>query len=201
MIPGIRINGEGIAYDEWKDELFEVEMISYCLFCNTMKCGSIALLLPKRMAVKAISPRIVQRKWVKGKCFEEESDFLPGYVFLYADTPLQEFGALWSVDGVLRLLGRKEEGYRLAGEDKAFADMLYANEGMIGILKAYEVGDRIRLSAESLPGYEGEVIKVDRRKGRAQILIRFDEKEIKLWAGFDLISKVPEQQDESLQGM
>ena len=40
-----------------------------------------------------------------------------------------------------------------------------------------------------MPGYEGEVVRVDRRKGRAQVLIHFDKKEIKLWVGFDLISK------------
>ena len=167
----------------------EGEMFSYCLFCNTTKCESIASLLPTRIECRAVSPKIIHRKWVKGKCFEEVSDYLPGYVFLYTETPLQAFGMLWTIDGVLRLLGRQEEGYRLTGEDKRFADMLYASQGMIGILKAYEAGDRIRLAAESLPGYEGEVIKVDRRKGRAQILIRFDDKEIKLWVGFELIDK------------
>ena len=168
-------------------------MDSYCLFCHTTKCELIASLLPKRIACRAISPKIVQRKWIKGKSFEEVSDYLPGYVFLYTDDRLQEFGILRSMDGVLRLLGKQEDGYRLTGEDKRFADMLYANKGVIGILKAYEVGDRIRLAAESLPGYEGEVIRVDRRKGRAQISIRFDEKEIKLWVGFELIGKAPEQ--------
>ena len=167
-------------------------MISYCLFCNTTKCEAIAALLPKRIGGSAISPKIVQRKWIKGQCVEEVRDYLPGYVFLYTDTPLQEYRMLWSVDGVLRLLGRAEDGYRLTGEDECFASMLYAKEGMIGILKAYEVGDRIRLAAESLPGYTGEIVKVDRRKGRAQVLIRFDEKEIKLWAGFDLIERAPE---------
>ena len=78
----------------------------------------------------------------------------------------------------MRLLGRREEGYRLSGEDERFANMLLANQGVIGILKAYEVGDRIRLTGEALPGYAGEVIKVDRRKGRAQVLIHFDDKEV-----------------------
>ncbi len=161
----------------------------YCLFCNSMKSESVALLLPKRIDCRAISPKIIQRKWIKGKCFEEVKDYLPGYVFLYTDDPLREFRVLWSVEGVFRLLGKREEGFLLCGEDARFADMLYANQGVIGILKAYEVGDRIFLTGDSLPGYEGEVVRVDRRKGRAQVLIHFDKKEIKLWVGFDLISK------------
>lgn len=163
----------------------------YCLFCNTIKSESVASLLPKRMDCRAISPKIIQRKWIKGQCFEEIKDYLPGYVFLYTDEPLRDFRALWSVEGVLRLLGRREEGYLLNGDDAHFADMLYTNHGVIGILKAYEVGDRIVLAGESLPGFEGEVIRVDRRKGRAQVLIHFDEREIKLWVGFNLIRKAP----------
>lgn len=168
----------------------------YCLFCNSMKSGSVASLLPKRIDCRAISPKIIQRKWIKGKCFEEVKDYLPGYVFLYTDAPLREFRALWSVEGVFRLLGRQEEGFLLSGEDARFAEMIYANQGVIGILKAYEVGDRIFLTGESLPGYAGEVVRVDRRKGRAQVLIHFDEKEIKLWVGFDLIDKASEADTE-----
>ena len=154
-----------------------------------MKSESVAALLPKRIDCRAISPKIIQRKWIKGKCFEEVKDFLPGYVFLYTNDPLREFRVLWSVEGVFKLLGRREEGFLLSDDDARFAEMIYANQGVIGILKAYEVGDRIFLSGEFLPGYEGEVIRVDRRKGRAQILIHFDEREIKLWVGFDLIDK------------
>ncbi len=162
-------------------------MNCYCLFCQTTRCGSIASLLSKEAGCRAIAPKLVQRKWVKGACVEEVRDLLPGYVFVYTHEPLGTFDGLRGPDGVLHLLGRSEDGYRLQGEDERFARMLYENGGVIGILQAYEAGDRIRLQAASLPGYEGEVVKVDRRKGRAQVLIRFDEKEIKLWVGFDLI--------------
>ena len=170
-----------------------IEMNVYCLFCNSTKCESVASQLSARIGCRAISPKIVQRKWVKGKCVEEINDYLPGYVFLYTEKPIREFRKMWTVEGVLRLLGRREEGYRLSGGDLRFANMICANDGVIGIIKAYEEGDRIKLTDESLPGYEGDIIKVDRRKGRAQILVRFDSKEVKLWVGFDLISKVPDE--------
>ena len=150
--------------------------------------------LSERTGCRAISPKIVQRKWVKGKCMEEVNDFLPGYVFLYTDEPIRDFRTLWTVEGVLRLLGRREEGYLLSGGDLRFANAVYVNDGVIGFFKAYEEGDRIRLADESLPGYEGDIIKVDRRKGRALIVIRFDNKEVRMWIGFDLIKKVPEDE-------
>lgn len=162
-------------------------MECYCLFCKTPRCASIASLLSNRPGYSAISPKLVQRKWVKGSCVEEVRDLLPGYVFVYTEEPLEAYDALRALDGVLRLLGRSEDGYRLDGEDERFARMLHDNGGVIGILRAFEAGDRIRLAADALPGYEGEIIQVDRRKGRAQVLIRFDEREIRLWVGFDLI--------------
>jgi len=167
-------------------------MTSYCLFCNTTRCGLIAELLQQRLNCEAISPKIVQRKWVKGQCFEEKKDYLPGYVFLYAREPLPSLREAFSIDGVIRFLGEKDDGYRLRGEDERFAAMLYENEGTIGIMKAYRVGDRIRLVDSAFSGLAGEILRVDRRKGRAEVCIRFDEKDFHVWVGFDVIGTLPE---------
>lgn len=169
-------------------------MFCYCLFCSTTKCESAATLLGDMLCCRTISPKIIQRKWIKGKCTEEVRDYLPGYVFLYSDAPLADYGKLWTVDGVLRLLGQKEEGYLLTGGDRRFAEYLYRRNGMIGILKAYEEGDRVKLADSSFLGLSGEIIKLDRRKGRAQVQFRFDEKEIKAWVGYDLIDEVPSEE-------
>ena len=162
---------------------------SYCLFCRTGRCDAVALALDRSLPCRAISPKIVRRKWVSGKCLEEIRDCLPGYVFAYFDEPVADPGKLWAQDGVLRLLGQREDGYLLQGEDLRFARMLLEKEGVIGIMKAYEEGDRIRLADTSLPGYSGEIVRVDRHRGRAQVLIRFDDREVKIWVGFDLIEK------------
>ena len=55
-------------------------MYSYCLFCATVKCEAIALAIRQKFGYTAFSPSIIQRKWVKGKCFEEKRAYLPGYV-------------------------------------------------------------------------------------------------------------------------
>ena len=162
---------------------------SYCLFCRTGRCDAVAQALQQALPCRAISPKIVQRKWVAGRCEEEIRDYLPGYVFAYFHEPLEDPRKLWAQDGVIRLLGQKEDGYLLKGEDLRFAGMLLAKDGVIGILKAYEEGDRIRLTDASIPGYSGEIIRVDRHRGRAEVLIRFDDREVKIWVGFDLIEK------------
>ena len=136
----------------------------------------------------AFSPKIIQRKWVKGKCYEETNSYLPGYVFLFSDTPIQAFREIKQIDGVLRFLGEKETGYVLYENDHRFAEMILANHGQIGIFKAYEIGNHVYLTKESLAGMEGEIVKLDRRKGRAQVEFQFDSRSFKIWVGFDLMT-------------
>lgn len=164
-------------------------MEAYCLFCNTVKCESIAAELNRRFHYEAYSPKIIQRKWVKGKCFEETRDYLPGYVFLYSDCSIKELAQIRSVDGVLRLLGEKEDGYRLFGDDLKFADMILQKRGTIGVLKAVEVGDRVRINKESLAGADGEIKKIDRHKGRAKVQFTFDQRSFQIWVGIDIVDK------------
>ncbi len=163
-------------------------MVSYCLFCNTNRCTQIASEIRKQFGLTAFSPKIIQRKWVKGKCYEETTNYLQGYVFVYSDTPIQTFREIKQIDGVLRFLGEKETGYVLHHDDQRFAEMIFANQGRIGIFKAFEIGNRVYLTKESLAGLEGEIVKLDRRKGRAQVEFRFDSRSFRIWVGFNLVS-------------
>ena len=164
-------------------------MYSYCLFCNTQKRAEVAELLKRRNGWVTLCPRIVQRKWVKGTAFEEVHDFLPGYLFVYTREPIDNPRALRRWDHVLRCLGDPEMGYVLQGGDLAFAEMLYQNDGTIGILKAYHEGDRVKLAKGALGKFEGEIIKLDRVKGRAQIQYQFDGAVYKTWVGLDMIDE------------
>ena len=67
--------------------------------------------------------------------------------------------------------------------------VLYDMDGTLGILKAYQEGDRVKLDSHLYHGFEGEIIRLDRRKGRAQIRFDFDGREQKVWVGYDLMEK------------
>lgn len=162
-------------------------MYAYCLFCNTVKCGMVAAAIRQKYGYEAFSPKIIQRKWVKGECFEEIRDYLPGYVFVFSERPVDDLRELYAMEGVLRCLGERENGYRLAGEDLRFAGMLHANGGVIGIMKAYREGDRVKLVRDAMGGFEGEIVRLDRRKGRAQIQFGFDGSQIRVWVGYEMI--------------
>ncbi len=165
-------------------------MEAYCLFCNTNRCRQIASEIYRKFGFTAYSPAIIQRKWIKGRCCEESKDYLPGYVFLYSDVPIRSFREIIQIDGVLRFLGDKETGFALRDDDRTFAETIYKRQGQIGVFKAFEVGKRVYLTKESLAGMEGEIVKLDRRKGRAQVAFRFDSKSFRIWIAYDMITEV-----------
>ncbi len=162
-------------------------MYSYCFFCNTVKCALVAAAIRQKFGYAAFSPKIVQRKWIKGACHEEVRDYLPGYVFVYSERPITEFREIRVMEGVLRCLGQRDDDYRLQGNDRKFAEMLYAHNGTIGIVKTYREGDRVKLCREMMGGFEGEIIKLDRRKGRALLQFSFDGNCLQVWVGYEMI--------------
>ena len=96
-------------------------MHSYCMYCIVQKCATVVSELNRMGLGKALVPQIVQRKWVKGKTYEEVHEYLPGYVFLYTEEPIPDFGPLWQLPSVVRLLGSSDDLYELHGSDRAFS--------------------------------------------------------------------------------
>ena len=165
-------------------------MYFYCFFCATVKCALVASTIRQRFGMTAFSPRIIQRKWIKGACFEEEKPYLPGYVFVCSEAPIENFVEIRMMEGVIRCLGQRDEGYRLQGDDLKFAKMLYDHNGVLGIMKTYREGDRVKLVKNMLGDFDAQIVKLDPRKGRAQLQYDFDGSSYKVWVGYDMIDDV-----------
>ena len=162
-------------------------MYAYCLFCETIKCEAVVEDIRRRYGWRVFYPKIIQRKWVKGTALEELRTLLPGYVFVYTDEPVEYPRAAFRLSFVVRLLGNEDVNYVLQADDEKFAMMLLGCGGTIGILKAYQEGDRVKLAEGALGGIEGEIIKLDRRHGRAKIQYQFAGTACTTWVGYDLI--------------
>lgn len=168
----------------------------YCLFCQVQKTGQIAealnSILNTANRVTCISPRIVQRCWVRGKEEQRIHNYLPGYLFLYAEEPIHNFLQIRRISGVLRVLGCREDNFELTGSDRGFACMLQQMNGTVGIMKTVQIGERVTLDRSAYAGFTGEVIKLDRRKKRAQIHFEFDGSAQKVWVGYEMVSQAQE---------
>lgn len=157
----------------------------YCLFCETQRCGQIAAIITKDLGYQCIYPQIVQRKWIKGVPTEVRHDWLPGYLFLYSEQPIQK---KLNIGGIIRRLGNGE----LEGQDLAFAEMIYRRQGIMGTVSLLQEGDRCKVEDPAWSEIRGEVIKIDFGRKRCCIEFDFDGIARTVWVGYEMIHKIQE---------
>ena len=157
-----------------------VGMHAYCLFCETQKCDKIAQTIQDVYGIRCISPRIIQRKWVKGQCLEESHQWLPGYVFVYAEEPMVPS---FAVPGIIRWL----EDSELKGQDYLFAETLYRQDGVMGTVRLAQVGDRCQVADPAWANVQGTIVKIDRSRKRCCLEFEFAGVQHSVWVGYDLV--------------
>ena len=57
-------------------------MYTYCFFCETGKCQSVANAVMQKTPCRVILPKQVQHTWSKGKMADIVHNLLPGYMLL-----------------------------------------------------------------------------------------------------------------------
>ena len=165
-------------------------MYVYCLFCRTQRCARIARLMEIRGVERAFSPRILSRQRRAGENIPMEHDLLPGYVFLFSGERLADFSAFAGIEGIIRRVGKTENGYELDGPDREFALRLLEKDGQVGALKMVKIGETVRLEDPLFEGSEGVVTKIDYRKERARVDFRFEGNDCHVWIAVEGVKPV-----------
>ena len=165
-------------------------MRTYCLFCETSKCGCVAKTAARKLSCRDILHKQVQHTWSKGKMVDIEHDLLPGYVFLYLEEEPLNVLAVKEIDGVIRCLCDGEKRYELSGSDKQFAMMLLKKDGIIGKTKVYREGQMIRICEGAYQGLETKILKVNHQKSRMQIEIPFANLPVRTWVEFEIVQEL-----------
>lgn len=138
------------------------------------------------MGIRSFSPKIIQRKWVKGVCEEISHSWLPGYVFFYTDAPIDK---PVKYPGIIRTLGNGE----LKGEDLAFANMLYDHDGVMGTIHLAEEGQHCTVDDPLWQKMKGKVVKIDRGRKRCCVEFTFDQVKRTVWLGYEMIKPLQEE--------
>ncbi len=165
-------------------------MYVYCLFCRTQRCVRIARLMEIRGVGRAFSPQILSRQRKAGVNIPVEHDLLPGYVFLFSGERLEDYSAFAGIEGIIRRVGKTENGYELDGADREFALRLLERDGQIGAMKMVKIGETVRLEDSLFEGSEGVVTKIDYRKERARVDFRFEGNDCHAWVAVDGVKPV-----------
>jgi transcription antitermination factor NusG len=160
-------------------------MYAYCLFCQTQRCEVIAKLMEIRGVDRAFSPHIIRKQRKQGVNVERRFDLLPGYVFIYNKDRLTDYRLFYGMNGVIRRVGRREDGYELEGSDLDFAMRLLEKDGLVGTMKACRVGDEVTLEDPLFNGCQGRVVAIDYRKERAKVEFVFDRNSCSSWISLE----------------
>lgn len=159
----------------------------YCASCDAGSENALKSDLTRQFpGTLSLYPAFDREELKNGTWTVKTRPLLPGYVFLYAQAPIEPH-ALYRCLRVNRLLGYAGQAhgeYALAGEDLDFARWILSHEGHIGISRAMLVGDKTQIIDGPLKRYEGEILKIDRRRHSALVAVRVGDMTKNVWLSF-----------------
>jgi transcriptional antiterminator NusG len=125
-------------------------------------------------------------KWhiVKRKLF-------PGYVLIKGIMGIDAYYRLKKINGIIKLLSSEGEVLTVDESELRVLKILIDNEdNNIGISSLYKENDSIKIIAGPLMGLEGQIVKIDSRKGRAKVSLSFMNEERIVELGIELVDKI-----------
>ena len=159
----------------------------YCLFCETRKEEIAKILCEKMLGVKAILLTTEKFRFYRGEHKKMTVRVLPSYIFLYFNEDI-DLHRITQIEHVFRVLSMSGE-YELHERDQKFAKWAYESSGSVGISLAYREGDHIVVVDGPLKDYEGDIVWVDKRKGKAKVHIVTESLDTNMWLFFEYIEK------------
>lgn len=145
------------------------------------------LLLPRK--------KIQQRKL--GKWKSVEIPLFPGYVFLMIEEKMtgEVFRKFKALSGFSHFLKQGNEFSEVRGTDLTILKhFLSHGEVLLPSTVNFDENQRIHVVSGPMVGLEGRIVTVDRRKKRAKILLDFDNKQLTITLGFEVLEEKADDQ-------
>jgi transcriptional antiterminator NusG len=146
--------------------------------------GKDRLIIPKKLLA-------IRRKGITRKVL---MPVFRGYVFIQSDNILEELDVFWAIrhtQGFIRFLRESSAPSPMSERDLALLRHFislgeYADTSKV----TFDENDRIVVLEGPLKGLEGHIVKVDRRKGRARIILDMYESQFPIDLGFEVVERV-----------
>ena len=154
----------------------------YCVSCMANSETAVARSIAERLHIRAIYLSYDREERKNGEWRVVTHPMYWGYVFLYADGPL-ELLRLYQIEHVNLVLQYSDGESNLHGEDRTFAEWVLQCDGHIGLSQALLIGDRTRIIDGPLKNYEGVIKSIDRHKRLAwvNVAVGNDVKPIRMY--------------------
>ncbi len=125
--------------------------------------GDPAVMIPKRI--------IKERKG--GKWYQRIRNLFPGYIFIRGNMNSEVYRKLWQVPGLYKLLCTDREPVCIPDNEIEVFRHLFGDDDTIAESDILMEGEQITVISGPLTALQGKILKVDKRKDRARVLINF----------------------------
>ena len=163
----------------------------YALFVKTGNEDKVKLRLDYRFKgdPEVFIPKRLVRERKAGIWRERVRALFPGYVLMRGDITPKVMMQLWHVPDLFMLLKQDCRPVSIPEEEVDVFRHLMDGTDTIGLSKAVSVGDRIEFISGplSLTEMKGQVVDVDKRKGRAKVKFTFLGEERVLPFSFEML--------------
>jgi len=169
---------------------FQKQESWFVLFVNANQEDKVKKILEKNFGdeYKFIIPTRELRERKSGKWNNVRRKLFPGYILAKGIMNIEAYYKFREVYGVLKLLRNEDEVLTINEKELKGLNILIDNN--LGISTLYKENDCIRILAGPLVGLEGQIVKIDFRKGRAKVNISFMNEERIIDLGIELVDKI-----------
>jgi transcriptional antiterminator NusG len=95
----------------------------------------------------------------------------PGYVFINARMSNELYRSMIQIPSIVRLLKADSEPAHVPDEEMRPILQLTADSEVIGFSKGIRIGTKVKIIDGPLKDFEGQIISIDARKGRAKVCL------------------------------
>ncbi|MDQ2085667.1 antiterminator LoaP [Herbivorax sp. ANBcel31] len=165
----------------------------YALFVNANSEEKVKKILEKEIGddYSIIIPKRKLRERKGGKWHFVKRKLFPGYVLLRGTLSLEDYYYLKTVPGILKPLKSEDKVLTIdENELEALRILIDKKENIIGISTVYKENDVIKIIDGPLTGFEGKIVSVNGRKGRAKVRLDFLNEERIVELGVELVDKI-----------
>lgn len=140
---------------------------------------------------QALAPQRLMRERKEGKWSEKVRTLFQGYVFVYSIMTPEMYYKLTDITGVINILkGASSSPTPVPDEEMRFILRFAVDNDLVGISDLVVDGDNIKVTSGPLEGYEGQIVKVDKRRFRAKVKFELMGQEKFIELGINVLEKI-----------
>ena len=164
----------------------------YAVFVKTGEEDKVKARLDYRFdgSLVVVTPKKVIKERKGGKWYQSRRNLFPGYILIYGILDEKNYKQLWDVPGLFKLLCTDREPVPIPAQEIEVFASLFDDEGTIQESEIFMEGDEITIISGPLTSLQGKIQRIDRRKGRARVLLDFLGEERVIDLGVNIIEAI-----------